>query len=293
MQLPREYKDRLILQFQTMGKHLRETCELCKGEGAIPSNAFGVATRCPACMGKFDELKKFVYSGLSPEYLKFELDTSDYTKDTKVKLEKIINGYPHYMGQINFIFHKIKYNPSAFTVAGVLFLKKFIEAGYLCFYVDFSTLFDFFLNFKDEDSNFKNAMVKYCTQVPVLFIDNFCNNFFKMETREGYLFQNLEKLLRMRINTGLTILSTSLPSQELNTNFKILSPVLNGHFQPIELYSDMNKGKFSENIKNTTIPEDLKKLFNKELSKTKQDVKVPEVIGKSPRKSSLDDVNRG
>lgn len=297
MDLPQEYRNKLIFQFQVIGKHLRESCKLCNGEGSIQGTGFGMASRCPACMVKFDEMKKYINSGISPEFLNVGIEKAEYTKETKTKLEQVINGYPHYFGRFNFIFHKLKNTSSAFTLAGILLLKKYIEANYQSFYIDFSQLFDFFINFKSEDSEFKTQMVNYCTKVPVLMIDNFCNNYFKSETKEGFLFQNLEKLLRMRLNTGLTILATNLEINDLHNQFKLLSPLLKASYQPMELYCKVDKHKQTTALDKTDIPANIKGIFKQELQKLtptdETDIIVKQETEPTKRKKSIniDDIN--
>lgn len=285
MLLPSSFRDRQTTQLQMIGKHLRENCKTCNGEGTVSEVGFNLAKICPDCMGKFEKVKKYIYAGLSPEHLRLKLATVEYAEETKKKVEKIISGFSLYIGQLNLIFHNVNSKFYSHTPAGIILLRQYIQNNIGSFYMDFSILIDHFLAFSDKD---KEAILKYCSEVPVLMIDNFCNGHFKAETKEGFLFQNIEKILRTRIGKGLTILATSLSREDLHSNYKLLSPILTATYQPVNLYHT-TKETVTEAV--NKMPDQLKAIFKNELTKSEP---INDTLLKltDKKKSSIDDITR-
>lgn len=201
MEIPKILQDDLNKKAKLFFKTMKRNCKQCHGKGYIEDEETVTFKDCPECTERLLSFKKYLDSNIQADYLRIDLNqiANVYTKECFEGYTKLLENITRLFGKYNIMFVRGGEEYTfGITTAGVLCIKKFIDANYSSIIVDIAALFDCFFNFNDDsETNIRRSrLLDYYSSVPVLMLDGLGSEMNK--DAHGYVYGKLAAFLNNR-----------------------------------------------------------------------------------------------
>lgn len=212
---PECLSETIFLKLKAYRVMLRQTCPDCNGSGVKAFNEQERSvTRCPACSGKFENLRRYLEVNISPRHVEFTLDAVKENFDKKcheafkVMIDNIVQVIA--TGHV-FISQKSESTSFGVSTMGTILLKSLVDLNYDCCVVSAQEISDCFFNFSDDKTRNDrlSKLLDYYESVQVLMITEFSDQ-FKSTTSSFRGEKFMDFLLKRKINNRHVIFCSSV-----------------------------------------------------------------------------------